>query len=398
MSLTNSMELIRVMPSPRGYTWVVAPGGVAKVSRQITSTSELSEQEVGYMEASGLTRVSESNVFHATVLTATDCNLGCGYCFQNTGVNPDRPFAPDRIPGTKLDPSTVDDIALFIKRAVVHANASSISMVLFGGEPLLDFDSCLRVLDTTQEVAPVEAVMVTNGVLMTPGRAARLEETGLRAVQVTLDGDRKRHDATRHTRNGRGTYDLICQNIAGVQESTSVAICLRVNILPDDPDSYVKMLLDIAGKVDPQQTFVDLSPVRDYSWNESSALRDGSARDLIKSLVEIAEVSKRLGFRLARPASRFCPFCSIADGKRGAVIGPDGSLYSSWQAAGRPEFRLGNVRDGYIQSVIEDRWVTCRQFDARSCSEAGDSTWSDYFDGAIMDLTWDLVAAPGQFH
>ncbi|RGA01522.1 hypothetical protein DI270_029015 [Microbispora triticiradicis] len=86
--------------------------------------------------------------------------------------------------------------------------------------------------------------------------------------------------------------------------------------------------------------------------------------------------------RVRRP----CKACSYRDGKYGAVVNPDGALYSSWTTAGRPEWRVGTARDGYLpRERTDDRWFTCEDTYGRADDTRAAAGFRDRVDAAHLD-------------
>ncbi|CAM5659792.1 GTP 3',8-cyclase [Streptomyces californicus] len=196
-----------------------------------------SHAEDGLLTAEGRAAVARSGIaeerpprrYSLTVVTATDCNLGCPYCFQNTAPAEPGRFDPPRIPRAVLDDATIEKIAAFTGPRMRSAGTDRLFVLLFGGEPLLNPAACRALLSRLGRLAPVTASMVSNGVLLTPTAAKSLSALGLRSVQVTLDGPRDLHDGLRTTRAGRGTFERIIANLAAAQETTDLRFTLRIN-------------------------------------------------------------------------------------------------------------------------------------------------------------------------
>jgi uncharacterized protein len=75
----------RVLAGKR-YWWFLGPGGVAKIpNKEMTADGELRPQARQRLQDLGLYTSAAPRNYLLTVLTSTDCNLGCGYCSQNAG-------------------------------------------------------------------------------------------------------------------------------------------------------------------------------------------------------------------------------------------------------------------------------------------------------------------------
>src|SRR5437899_8506970 len=65
--------------------WFLGPAGIARLKNgHLTGDGKLTPSAESYLRGKGLFAVGKLDTYVVTVLTSTDCNLGCGYCFQNT--------------------------------------------------------------------------------------------------------------------------------------------------------------------------------------------------------------------------------------------------------------------------------------------------------------------------
>jgi uncharacterized protein len=134
------------------------------------------------------------------------CNLRCDYCYLGAGG----------AGGMMSEDVAFRAIDLLFDESF---GAPRLSVVFFGGEPLLHLDLIETVAGRARERAAGEGRSVslhvtTNGTLLTPDVASRLAAIGA-AVLVSVDGDRAGHDAHRRFHDGAGSYDVIAANVAG---------------------------------------------------------------------------------------------------------------------------------------------------------------------------------------
>lgn len=176
----------RFIPGPDAG-WLLVHGKYVRIASQQPVTDEILESIVSQLPAAPVHE--RHRAFDLTLLTTTACNLACGYCFQNTGSDPiseaDRPFVPPlRIPRKRLIPSQLDAIFAFVDERMERANCTSLNMVLFGGEPLLQPKTCLRALEIASARNLVNSQMVTNGVLLKRTLAKSLADRGLQKFKL----------------------------------------------------------------------------------------------------------------------------------------------------------------------------------------------------------------------
>src|SRR5688572_23903167 len=91
--------------------WFLGPSGVARLSaRHLTEDGALTPSAERFLRDRGLYATKTPGVYSVTVLTSTDCNLGCGYCFQNIAQDPSGGNRPPRIAHSRLTSATITEI------------------------------------------------------------------------------------------------------------------------------------------------------------------------------------------------------------------------------------------------------------------------------------------------
>jgi uncharacterized protein len=128
-----------------------------------------------------------------------------------------------------MTPEGAQRTAAWIEHEIERVRPTRLVLTFFGGEPLLNLEAMLAIARRCHAAASrlgiEQAVaIVTNGLLLTPAVVTALLPSGLRAVKVTLDGDRDAHDRARPLRGGQPTFDRIIENIRQVAPLVPVAI------------------------------------------------------------------------------------------------------------------------------------------------------------------------------
>ncbi|RPJ11031.1 MAG: radical SAM protein, partial [Deltaproteobacteria bacterium] len=135
------------------------------------------------------------------------CVGKCLHCFNRSG----------RLPRDEMDDHTV----LQVVRQI--AEIRPLGLCLCGGEPLLRSGLAYRVVELLSD-AKVLVNMVTSGALVTPEVACNLKNSGIKMVQVSLDGaSAESHDRLRQK---PGAFKLAVQALMYLKEAgitTSVA-------------------------------------------------------------------------------------------------------------------------------------------------------------------------------
>lgn len=130
-------------------------------------------------------------------LVLTDnCNLRCSYCWQQGKA------VHDMAEATAL--AAID----FLVGA--SGPARNLTVLFFGGEPMLRFDLIERLVAYGNERAgarekAIAWTMTTNGTLLSEAKARRLAELRVKYL-LSIDGGARQHDLCRKYADGRGTF------------------------------------------------------------------------------------------------------------------------------------------------------------------------------------------------
>ncbi|WP_254546999.1 TIGR04347 family pseudo-SAM/SPASM protein [Halomarina pelagica] len=289
--------------------------------------------------------------------TTRRCNLYCTHCYAAA----DTETAPGEL-STEEGKRLLSDLADY-----------GVPVVLFsGGEPLVRDD--LAELVAYADERGIRPVLSTNGTLVTPERARRLRDAGLRYAGVSVDGLPERNDAFR---GAEGAFDAAVRGIracldAGLKTGLRYTITERnaadlpgvVELLHEEGvDRFCFYHLDYGGR-GADVVDIDLSPserraavkrlcdlTRDYHdrGEEIETLLVGNYADAAY-LVEYAR--RYLGDVAAERAYDYLERNGgDPTGERVADVDYQGNVHLTqfWQG-----YSLGNVRDRPFGAIWED--------------------------------------------
>ena len=213
-----------------------------------------------------------------TVIPTRDCNFNCIYCAQ---------------PHVKktMDEESIVLITRSLKKRL--KNYSSFILSFFGGEPLLEYEKCIKLLDESITVCRklsrnFTAYMTTNGYLLTEDRFRELLNRHVIYYHITIDGSPSVHDTHRPLSDGSPSFLKILENLINIKnniKSNTFHITLRTNIskeIYENIDEFIEILSthfkhdkrfniywrwmeDFGGErvKDHQSNFVDINMVND---------------------------------------------------------------------------------------------------------------------------------------
>ncbi|CAL9363580.1 radical SAM protein [Streptomyces sp. enrichment culture] len=376
----------RLLKGERNW-WFLGPGGLARLTdRHVTAEGTLRPQAEQRLRESGLFTPAAVRAYALTVLTSTHCNLGCGYCFQNTAQDASGGTRPPRIARSRLTSATITEILRFTERRMTEAGLERLRILLFGGEPLLNPRGCVELLERAADLAPTSAWMISNATLLTPALARRLAGLGLTSVQVTFDGDRADHDRIRVVRaDGDGTFDRIVRNIVRASEVSPLRWTLRVNVSQETFHGVDALIDRLAAALDPGHCTLYFARVGDVGVGYANSLLHTG--DLSAAFTRWQRRALDAGFGVSRPGARkTCVTCGHADGRYGAVVSADGTLASCWETAGKPDWQVGTVTDGYLPgATTRERWIACQDLYRYDEDAAVLARFRDTVDTALLD-------------
>jgi len=378
----------RLVRSKHGWWFIGNQTWTLLKSDAVHPDGRIREDIDAFLHADGAYQPRNPESFSLTVLTTTSCNLGCGYCFQNTAVDPTGGNRPPRIDRQWLGADTTDRIIWFAAERMAEAGLEKLSLLLFGGEPLLNLRGCLRLLDRAHTIGLHRAAITTNGMLLTPEVANNLDAAGLDHVQVTFDGSREDHDRIRVGRSGGATFDTIVRNVAGAMKETDLSWAFRVNVSHHNFARVDRVFGELGSHVDPARCTMAFAWVGDAGFGYGNSLQ--YVEEVGDHFVTWAIAALEAGFQVVWPTMRMtCHICSTPGGKYGAVVNADGVLYSCWQSAGKRGFEVGTIDAGYLDvSQIRDRWVTCG-YEYGQAEPTTATNFQDRIDGRLLDFLYE---------
>lgn len=137
-------------------------------------------------------------------LILTDqCNMRCSYCFE-----------ADKNPHIMSEELALQSVDFLMETS---RDIKDLTVLFFGGEPLLRFEMIKKVVEYTNARAAelgkrVHYDMTTNGTLVEEEHLEFFRDNGVKFL-LSMDGGREDHNAHRRFAGGQGSYDTIRKKI-----------------------------------------------------------------------------------------------------------------------------------------------------------------------------------------
>ncbi|MBO5613911.1 MAG: radical SAM protein [Prevotella sp.] len=278
-----------------------------------------------------------------TILPTRGCNFGCIYCYEQ-----DRPMK-------HMDEQTERAIIGFLKS---NTNMKRLSVVWYGGEPLINFPSVERLSKAFLQMGiEYSAKIVTNGYLLTSDIADKIESLCIRNIQITLDGPEAVHNQRRMLLGGQPTYRIIMDNLKYLlQVNKSVTIDIRTNVDRRNMEEYNTFYQNFKTEVDNPR--VNLYPgfVSDLLSSECVSAEHNISAGGYKAQFAL-DIYDKYGIEIKSFLPKYRRHSCVASKYWAFVIGPEGELYKCWRMVGNKQQEIGNVNNLKIDMAKFSRYI-----------------------------------------
>ncbi len=308
-----------------------------------------------------------------TICPTMTCNFNCLYCYQSK-------FTFQKMLKRARNITMTDDVKngliRFLKGRVDTLRSFHVDW--YGGEPLVCLDLVVELSAAFKNICESNGCfytsgLVTNGYMLDKEAAVRLKKAGVDAALITLDGPPSMHDVRRPLKNGKGTFDVIIDNVKAAVEIME-DINIRINV---DKTNYGGMpefldILEENGLKDKIRIyFIPL----EYDMNAKTevakicwAISEFSEREIALSELGVSKGFKVLNLLKVNPrsASRLCS----AVKQNYYSVDPSGNLAKCLGDLGDVEHRVGYIdEEGKLNlshTVVE--WLAWSPFEKEDCA------------------------------
>lgn len=260
------------------------------------------------------------------------CNFGCFYCFEQ---------------GNKQQGLMSEETALRIIQFLKNYNKDNVSIVWFGGEPMLGFDRILYICRQLKK-AGIEytSSMITNGSLFTKAKIKELYNLNLKFIQFSMDGVYDTHDKRRYFIGGQPSFSIIIENLKRILDTTDIPVVIQITIDHQNSNAYEEMK-EFCSNHFPQylengRLQIGVNNVQDRTGFDSSG-NCFTCDELVSE--EIFRIRNQDKSKLSIPSLSYpCMFRASWY----FAIDPQGNLYKCIEQLGNPSERIGSLKDGII--------------------------------------------------
>lgn len=269
--------------------------------------------------------------FKLVIAPTTSCNFACPYCFE-----------PKKNVKTITD-NVIERLVDFLKK---KEHLKDISIVWYGGEPLIAFNKIKQILERfeSENITVWSQSIITNGYLLTPEICEYFKNRNLSDIQITLDGNRDSHNSTRFLKHsGEGSFDVVFNNIiTAVKALPNSRINVRVNVNKNNYLDYADVVNLLRQELPGYENFSAYPGLIREETSDKRSLKCSSYKT--SDIHDLYSKYANLGISFNLFPKRLYKRCMMQDANA-YVVGPEGELYKCWNDVSDPSKVVGNIAD-----------------------------------------------------
>lgn len=291
------------------------------------------------------------------------CNFNCRYCFANSGktyIYEEKDFTYEKIMRT---------IDFFFLEYFPNMHRYRIEFVS-GGEPLLSFNMIKRTVEYIEKFQSdynkdVQIILCTNGSLLSKNYVRFLDKHNV-SIGISIDGEKKAHDANRVYSNGKGTYDDVIKGVKTILEDDQIGNRTKhiwglsvINEKNYDLISIIKHYKQIgikaaqmkiewkttSNKIENSMLYKQFSLAYE---NLAKFLLDQFSENEIEYLLMITNDNDQFGKVIKKYITGIYASRRCEAGRYKFVVCPNGDIYPCYGFIGFKDMRIGSVSKHYI--------------------------------------------------
>jgi len=235
-----------------------------------------------------------TGVFSLFISYTSACNLSCRYCYQDNSKN-----------SSYLSEKKWNILYDFIESKISRDDTKSLSIALFGGEPLLNYKVLLKSVKDIKSLEHIgvssDITLITNGTLLNKNIAEELFPY-MDAFQITIDGTKESHDRLRPYKNGFGTYDVILSNLIENLEELENKVQIRSNIDESNYQDVIKLLDELSslGLQDRIRSYDAVAIYASQKMVKSKGFEHLITPNKVKLVIEVLKYATKKGFKISK--------------------------------------------------------------------------------------------------
>lgn len=286
--------------------------------------------------------------------STNDCNLRCRHCYHNKEGNQNHSQEKKNLMNLIEFQNMIDDLVQTSDRWDMSPR-----LHISGGEPLMRKD-LLDILEYTQQ-NKVITKLLTNGTLITKEKARQIKSRGVNRVQISIDGDKERHNFVRQKKYA---FDKAMEGISNCRDA-GIGVTISFTAMQSNKE-YIEQAIK-----DSIEAGAEMFGIQSYVPNPELGMKDPEFIDA-KGLYEIyqtqRELDKKYGDKINLLETEvlwnlmhYDDFLMQASRKEGKYLGGCGAGFSGISVLSngkvypcrRLPIEIGHISEGLVNLITE---------------------------------------------
>lgn len=295
------------------------------------------------------------------LISSTSCNLDCDYCFYRSSASK----SLSQHQNMNFD---VAKKALLNFKRIVQGNVKKSDywqqVTFYGGEPLLNKNMLYQAIPFARENFDEDTNLVinTNGVLIDKDDIKLFKDNSVE-VQISLDGDKEKHDLHRKTQNGDPTYGIVINNMKKILES-GVKVLPMITATDDNIDGFSDRIYSIVKELGIDDYAVNVLITNSFKVNDDYT--DKLAREMLMAYRNFGNIASDYAFvelynRLLGIDKTLSK--NSCGSSRKITVFPNGKVFACQALEKVQQNYMGTLSDDYIESPNWECWRSRSRFD-----------------------------------
>ena len=317
--------------------------------------------ELEFIKYQNQKKVFVDRNYRIAINPTLSCNLNCWYCSVKS--------AGAKHSNGRMNDDVISYLKKHLKLLISKCNIDSIILDWFGGEPTLYYnevmkpisDYFIQLASSNTNLKYYYQQITTNASLLNEDRIKEMRDACFKSFQITIDGNRKRHNEIKYSSNKNGTYDKVIENLNLISKHIpDAAIFLRINFDKVTLNGIQDIIKDLS-KETKKQVLVSFQRVWQVNLDESD----------IRQLKYVKNIFKQAGMNCSQGIYRTCTFKRCyADSHYFYVVNYDGLIYKCTARDYSDKLCVGKLENtGYISwnSSLLSKYYSKATFENELC-------------------------------
>lgn len=295
-----------------------------------------------------LTREKKKGITGYTILTTTDCNARCFYCYEKG--RPRRPMSKD----------TALRTAQYI---IDHCEKQKVSISWFGGEPLFNKSVITTICNKLSEAGiDYSSSMISNGYLFDDNTIKEAVETWrLKSIQITLDGTEVVYNRSKaYIYKGVNAYQRVIANIHCLLDA-GIRVSIRLNIDVHNADNLMELTDELHQEFGSNDKLtVYLHMLLEMSDGSVAIKHEHERKMMFEKMKEIEAKLVDYGLYEIKPLSEDIKISHcMADNGHSVVIEPSGNIGKCEHYS--EDHYIGHIDSDDCDEAMVERFRECHE-------------------------------------